>query len=172
MLSLFSPFYLVPKLKKGVIGKGWLNVNAPSRIEFESVCNFFLCLWERWLFHSSSLLKVAVWLRGEVRALRGNTVGGCALQSLGEPLGQWTWLLCSSGQLEVHPAWRGSEHRIHEWKQKSDVEELWIESLLHALWRKPKTYLLSCEDKLIQQCFQSQARHRFYLNKINFDWKI
>lgn len=124
-------------------------VNARNRTEFESVGDFSSCLWERWLFHSSSLLKVAVWLRGEGRALCGNTVGGCALQSLGDLLRQWEWLLCSSRQLEGPPAWRGSQHRTHEWKEKSDIEELWIETLLRSLWKKPKIYLLNCKDKLI-----------------------
>lgn len=42
-----------------------------------------------------------------------------------------------------------------EWKQKNDVEELWVGSLLHSLCelnspqRKAKIHLLNSEDKLI-----------------------
>lgn len=147
MLSLLSPFYLVPKLDRVVIGKGRdFYVNAASRVKFESVCNFSLCLWERWLFHNKSLPKVAAWLRGEGRALGGNTVGGCAVlccavcapRSPGEPPSRRTGLLRSSARLEV---WRGgrwaalvrSTEGRQEWKRKkNEVEELWVESLLRS----------------------------------------
>lgn len=143
--------------------EGLSYVNAASGIKFESVCNFSLCLWERWLFHNNSLLKVAAWLRGEGKALSGSTVGGCALGSLGEPPSPQTCLLCSSPHLKVHPVWRGTrwvalvlstEGRL-EWKQKNGIEGLWVESLLHSScksdspWRKAEIYWLNSEGKLI-----------------------